>query len=341
MLSKYRTLWKQFAYKKGATLSRPRELLERLSNDDYIDTAVIGGIEAKDLIDGKFAEAQIPKDINQAWAIANSRHAKNGLTFMKHLRQLKTNEERRGLFNSVRGKLFEIRYCDYLNESGKLPDGFHARLTALPTQPDYDIEIVDEHGHVHEVIQNKASATLSYVKAALKQNPSIPIAVPTDVHDTMIERLPNHLRDGHVTLRELSRTMQGAGSHADHANAAMDASSHFHLPVLAFAIACSQNFVRYRKGSISGQEALEDSTVRSGLSFLACTAAWGAQAALHTTGIGIPVSMTTRLLGGQVVHNVKRRRYLANSIGIAKESREQIAALIVIRESGASRTVAF
>ena len=83
-----------------------------------------------------------------------------------------------GFISGVKGKLFETQYVDQLN-GGKLPDGFHASLAQSATQPDWDIQIIDDHGHVVDLLQAKATDSMGYVQQALTQNPQIDV-VTTD-----------------------------------------------------------------------------------------------------------------------------------------------------------------
>ena len=88
----------------------------------------------------------------------------------------------------MKGKLFEINYVDYLNH-GHLPDGLTAELAHNATNPAWDIVIHDQHGHVAELVQLKATASLSYVHEAIAAHPNIDVVVPHD----MYEQMANHL----------------------------------------------------------------------------------------------------------------------------------------------------
>ena len=85
--------------------------------------------------------------------------------------------------------------------------------------------------------------------------------------------------------------------------------------------AAGQNFSRYRKRRISVEEALRNFGERGVLAVVAGGAGWAAAALLHGSLIGIPVSMVTRLLGGQFFHNRHRRELLDQYISVVLGSR--------------------
>ena len=66
-----------------------------------------------------------------------------------------------GFINGIKGKLFEIKYTDYLND-GNLSDGYQAAMAQAAmaqsaTQPGWDIAIRDSNGNIDDVLQLKAT----------------------------------------------------------------------------------------------------------------------------------------------------------------------------------------
>ena len=62
---------------------------------------------------------------------------------------------------SVKGKLFEIEMVDHLNRGG-LPDGLHVVIAESATKPGWDIQITDANGQVSELLQAKATESVSF-----------------------------------------------------------------------------------------------------------------------------------------------------------------------------------
>jgi hypothetical protein len=106
----------------------------------------------------------------------------------------------------------------------------------------------------------------------------------------------------------LNEQVTGAVDHAD------SAGIHFHFPLIAIAFAAGQNFHRYRKGAISMEQALNNFGERGALAVIATGAGWVVTAVTHATLIAIPVSMGTRMLGGQLLHNRDRRNLMDSYI---------------------------
>lgn len=65
-----------------------------------------------------------------------------------------------GIVNGIKGKLFELRYVDYLND-GHIPDGYQAILAESATNPGWDIAVLGADDSVAEEIQLKATDSVS------------------------------------------------------------------------------------------------------------------------------------------------------------------------------------
>ena len=108
----------------------------------------------------------------------------NGIESLKGL----SEEQLTGHFNRAKGKYFEVLVRDRLNAGERLGElelqpGQEAVLAESQTQPGWDLRIESEDGSVDELLQLKASASLSYIKRALERYPNIRIATPTEVDD--------------------------------------------------------------------------------------------------------------------------------------------------------------
>lgn len=317
MKPEYKRRWELEIRRQGgrSKLKRPADLLQKaISSEDFVDSAIIGGVDVAHILAGKVSESQVPRDVLDAFHAQFPQHGSSFVDAVNHLAG--DPDKLMGLINGVKGKLFEIHYAEWLNH-GHLPSGLIAELAHHANNPAWDIAIHDAHGHISGLIQAKATETLAYVREAIGAHPSIDVVVPHELYERMggHPELLGHLLDGHESLGHLDAQVTGA---ADHAEAA---GIHFHLPMFAIGFAALGNYRRYRKGSISLDQAISNFAERSGLAVIAAGAGWAAAALAHATLIGIPVSMGTRMLGGQLLHNRGRRKLMDVYIETVSSSR--------------------
>lgn len=305
---------------QGSTerLKKPSDLFMRsLSDDDFVDSAVVGGVSIAEVIAGYVHESAVPVAVRRAFE-AQYPNLHEG--FVHAVQRLSNDPDAlRGLVNGVRGKLFEINYVDYLNH-GHLPSGWSAHLAHSATNPCWDVSITDGHGHVDHVLQLKASASLELAKQALAAHPDVDVVVPHDVleHFQNHTDMMSHLIDGHQTLDHLDHAM-GIGVH--HAEAA---AIHFHVPYISVAFIVWTTFQRYRTGEISPMEALRKMTERITSSFLAVGAAYLAQAICHKSIIGIPVGIWVRYKTGKFFKKNELRRVIDQRIIFVREATSRL-----------------
>ena len=103
-----------------------------------------------------------------------------------------TGDEKMGVVNSAKGKYFEYLVQDRLEHGEQvgaiaLPDGYHAKLANSFTQPGWDLQIIDDHGHVADYLQLKATDSVGYITDTLERYPDIKILTTEEV---------GHLSDG-------------------------------------------------------------------------------------------------------------------------------------------------
>jgi len=312
----YSKRWELEIHRHGGRdqLKRPCDLLQRaISSEDFVDAAVIGGVEVAHILAGRVSESQIPRDVLDAF---HAQFPQHGLSFVDAVNRLSGDPDRlMGLINGVKGKLFEIDYAAWLNHD-HLPSGLTAELAHHANNPAWDISIHDAHGHISGLIQAKATETLAYVREAIAAHPNIDVVVPHELYERMGDHpeLLSHLLDGNESLGHLNEQVTGAADHAD------AAGIHFHFPLIAIAFAAGQNFHRYRKRAISMEQALNNFGERGALAVIATGAGWVVTAVTHATLIGIPVSMGTRMLGGQLLHNRDRRNLMDSYIETVSSS---------------------
>ena len=108
-----------------------------------------------------------------------------------------------GFASVLKGKLFEIRYVDWLND-GNLPSGFQAALAESPTNPEWDIKVEGPDGQISQLIQAKATASTHYVKEALAENPHIDVVATSEVAaQLMVQGMADNVIDSGMSLGEI------------------------------------------------------------------------------------------------------------------------------------------
>jgi len=300
----------------------PGDLLKRLcSDEDYLDSAVIGGASVAQIIAGKVQETQIPQQVREAF---HDQYPNLHESFVHAVQRLSTHPEQlRGLVNGVKGKVFELQYVEWLNH-GHLPSGFTAELAHSANNPAWDISVKDHAGHVSELLQLKASQSLSYAMEALRLHPNIDVVIPHDVFGQVANHpeLLGHVIDGGHTMIAMNSTMESSVLHSEAADI------HFHFPVIGIAFIVGTSYLQYRRGAISLDEVMGKGLERSLLSVISTAAAWGSAALLHIPGVGLPVGLGARLLLGKLVDRHKRRAVLTQHVTILKESRHSLQAVL-------------
>ena len=286
----------------------PMDLLRRAtSNEDYVDTAVIGGIQLWEIVKGKVAEHQIPADVLKAF-----HQQYPHLDSFTHTVQDHAGDPQAlaGIVNGVKGKLFEDQYSDWLNH-GHLPDGFHAELAQSPNNPAWDILIKDSHGHAADVLQAKATASIGYVREALAAHPDIDVVTTSEVFHSLSAHGDDlsHIVDSHQDLAGITSHVEDAASHAESAGQVA-----FHIPWLAVGFAVVQNVARYRNGAIKFEDALKNAGRRVGLAFGAAGAGF-VVADLFFPGAGFATAVGVRLFGNRLLQNLDLRDLAQRSVG--------------------------
>lgn len=294
--------------RSAGRMKTPADLLNRkVSPEDFVDSAVIGGVSVANIVAGKISEHQIPKDVVKAF---HEQYPNVRRSFAAEVRRLARDPERlMGFVNGVKGKLFEDQYVQWLNQ-GHLPAGLHAELAHSATNPAWDIAIKDSSGHVDEVLQLKASADLAYIQSALEAHPDIDVVVPHDVYAQLAQHgdLSGHLLDSTQSLHDLGGQV---GSAVDHATAADVA---FHIPVLAVAFAVGHSFYAYRTGKLSLSSAIRSAAERSLLAGIATGFGYVIALATQSTLAGIPVAIWTRIMAARALRNFRLRGQFDASI---------------------------
>jgi len=246
------------------------------------EALAVGGSLLADII----RTGQTPDDVEKAYELAYP-HVADTMTFAEEAARLHS-QELVGLVNGVKGKLFEMKYVDYLN-SGELPDGYTAHLASSSVQPGWDIAVSGPDGHTAEFLQLKAADSVSYVKEALAQHPDIQVVTTDEVYDKLVL----HGAAGGVSDSGISNA--ALGEHVSHVAGDAALQIHWAPPVIALAL---HAFSAYRlEADLDGK--VRYFGERSGKSWL-CYLLGGAVAATTQVGwLGLVTGIGTRYLAAK------------------------------------------
>lgn len=189
-----------------------------------------------------------------------------------------------GLISGIKGKLFEIRYIEYLN-SGKLPDGYTALLANSATQQGWDIAIHGPDDSVASLIQAKATASTAYVREALERYPSMDVVTSEEVYAQLtMEGISEGLIDSGISNADLTATVVDAIS-SEHI------SMSFSPPLLTLAMIA---FTSYNQKNLDMFEKAQLFGTRSGKGYMAYLLGSGVAAATNTWWVGLAASVVSR-----------------------------------------------
>ena len=133
----------------------------------FMDAYVISGLTALEM-----TKEGVPSDVENAYMFAFPQQALE-TSFIDAWEQTTSYEERLGFVSAVKGKIFEVKYTDYLNSN--LESGYSAAMATSPNQQGWDIKIQGPDKEVVELLQLKATNSASYVNDAIEKYPEIDI----------------------------------------------------------------------------------------------------------------------------------------------------------------------
>jgi hypothetical protein len=141
--------------------------------------------------------------------------------------------------------------------NGNLPDGYHAVLADSPTNPGWDIAILDESGGINEVLQAKATGSIEYVREALSRYPDIQIVTTEEVfgHLSMHGMAENVINSG-ITNEEITMVVESS------INSGQDVSLNLGpsiIPaiIIGYSVYKAENITKYEKGEEFGKRYVE------------------------------------------------------------------------------------
>ena len=217
-----------------------------------------------------------------------------------------SSEERlSGLANGVKGKYFEVLVRDRLNAGERLGElqlepGQVASLAKSPTQPGWDLQIVNEDGSIAEAIQLKATDSMSYVKNALEKYLGVKVATTSEIDDTAEEILGTGISDQQlerVTETQLGELSEGMTQDLldTGAEAALDS-----IPFVSIAI----TGVMEGRNLLIGRSTFRES-LRRGSKRIGKASVYDAIGTLlGSTGVAIPAVMGLRMAEARVSRRI-------------------------------------
>ena len=212
------------------------------------------------------------------------------------------SEERlMGLANGVKGKYFEIQVRDRLNAGERvgeleLQPGQTASLAESSTQSGWDLRIENEDGTTDELLQVKATESMSYVKKALVENPDIRVVVPSEVDDQADEILGTDISNeqlDNITQAQIGEMGEGAIEDLSHeaAETAFDS--------IPFVSMVATGVIEGRS-VLTGRSTLRESFKRGAKRMRRVGVYNAIGALLAPTGVGVPVVVGMRIAEGRV-----------------------------------------
>ena len=216
-----------------------------------------------------------------------------------------------GLANGAKGKYFEMLVRDRLNAGERLGElqlqpGQTARLAESSIQPGWDLRIENEDGTIDELLQLKATDSMSYVKKALVEHPDIRVVVPSEVDDQADDILGTDISNeqlDNITQAQIGE--MGESALEDLSDKAVEAA----FDSIPFVSMVATGVI---EGSsvLTGRSTLRES-FRRGAKRMGRAGVYSAiGAALAPTGVGVPVVMGIRTVEGRISKRIALSEHL-------------------------------
>lgn len=288
-------------------------LCDKLSKKDMLLDSL--GISVS-VIHGYYHIDYIPEEVEEAYKAAYP--VKSQTENLRDIIEDADDAEVAGLISGIKGKLFEMRYVEFLNE-GHLPDGYEAVLAESATNPGWDIAILDNNGITVNELQMKATDSVDYIKTALERYPDIDIVTTEEVYNSVVmHEFADQVINSGISNEELTSVVTET---LESDSVDMD----WGLPVIPMLLI---GYSVYKKESLSSFEKgteFGDRYIQSYISYIA----GGAVAVItNTWWLGLIASMGTKVFCkyGRVKFN--KAKSLDNTISlnekILKKMREKL-----------------
>lgn len=258
----------------------------------------------------RFLGWQVPSDLEQAYELAYPDKAAD-MDFRSAVEGMDA-DQLEGFVNGLKGKLFEIRYTDYLND-GHLPPGCYAAMADSATQPGWDIAVYNSDGSINEVLQLKATESAQYIENAFERYPDIDIVSTDEVYSQVtMGDMSAHLINSGISDEELSQYVL---SHVDAAEAIQGESlfpSLLPYIIIAYSVSRKASASDYHKGKEFGR--------RSVLSYVCHTLGVTAAVFTHTWWLAPVASVSLRIAN----HYGEKRARAYSSLKQAVDANERV-----------------
>jgi len=249
-------------------------------NKATVDSVFIGSETLASLL----SASAIPDEIINAYKAAYPDLSET-ISFQDKVRVL-DGDSLTGFISGVKGKLFEQKYVEYLNNDN-LPDGYFASLAESTTQSGWDIAIKGGNGEIASVLQAKATNSLDYVQGALEKYPSIDVVTTNEVYSHLVmSGISENITNSSISNEELIDNLDGA---VDASELAMDWTP----PLFTLAFIA---FTSYKDKSLTLFEKARNAGDRTGKTYLSYLIGGGIAAITNTWWLGIVGSVGSRLL---------------------------------------------
>ena len=229
-------------------------------------------------------------------------------------------EAAKGWLNAWKGKFFEVVVDDKLNAGEQVGDlrlgpGQVSRLAERPTQPGWDLEIVNADGSIAEQVQLKATHSLGYVKEALEKYPGIRVLATEEAASDQIDAILTSGISNEAIEGQVAAPLAGL------LDSPVEELFENIAPGLPFVLIATTEGARVLMGRQTFQRAME-SALRRGTR---TGAAMGAGALVALAGAGmlsLPVAFLTRLgidrhqIGSGLVRKLRSDRSQLESLQV-------------------------
>ena len=181
--------------------SELKEKINKAVNSSYAETIAM---EADILINSR---KTINHDIENAHKIAFPNH---DISFSEHVSSLDTIEQKMGVISGVKGKLFEIKVKDHLdNEFAS--QGLNVELAENVNQKGWDLVVKDQSNEPINYFQVKCSDNIDYITSSIEKYPEFIHIVPEDVYKSSNTLIDNqNIQAAPYTLEDLDNSVENA-----------------------------------------------------------------------------------------------------------------------------------
>lgn len=256
--------------------------IKRFGNRRNLDSIAVGGDILSDIL-----SHGAPSDVKAAFEAAYPQQSQH-ISFEDAVRSL-PDEHLNGLISGVKGKLFEMKYVDYLND-GNLPDGYEAVLATSATQPGWDIAIHGTDGHIADLLQMKATDSVSYVQHALERYPDIDVVTTDEVYSQLVMHgAADHVSASGIENVDLENIVRDATEQST-------IQMHWTPPLISLALIA---FTTYTLKDADNYEKAIHFGDRSGRSYLAYLIGGGVAAVTQLWWLGLLAGIASRYLAGR------------------------------------------